>query len=129
MATGQMATGLTNCPTGGDPATEGRFCVSDAIEPALSCAAAETAPSEPNGCPSVDPNAWRTEVAARLERYRTRRKPRTPRAPSLLLPFDAPESWSRPAPPTGSAGTGSTGTGSAGIASAGTGTAEIGVAA
>src|ERR1017187_480753 len=102
MATGQMATGLTNCPTGGDPATEGRFCVSDAIEPALSCAAAETAPSEPNGCPSVDPNAWRTEVAARLERYRTRRKPRTPRYPSLLLPFDAPESWSRPAPPTGS---------------------------
>jgi uncharacterized RDD family membrane protein YckC len=35
------------------------------------------------------------EVTARLERYRTRRKPRSPRYPSLLLPFDAPESWSR----------------------------------
>src|SRR5208337_1366487 len=34
---------------------------------------------------------------------RTRRKPRTPRYPSLLLPFDAPEIWSRPAPPTASA--------------------------
>jgi uncharacterized RDD family membrane protein YckC len=42
-----------------------------------------------------DPEAWRVEVAARLERYRTRRKPRAPRYPSLLLPFDAPESWSR----------------------------------
>jgi uncharacterized RDD family membrane protein YckC len=43
----------------------------------------------------LNPDAWRVEVAARLERYRTRRKPRTPRYPSLLLPFDAPESWSR----------------------------------
>jgi len=55
--------------------------------------------------PRVYPNAdsWRIEVAARLQRYRTRRKPRTPRYPSLLLPFDAPESWSRPAPSGGSA--------------------------
>ena len=64
-------------------------------------------------------DSWRAEVAARLERYRTRRKPRTPHYPSLLLPFDAPESWSRPAPPTGMAGTGSPGIGAA----------EIGVAA
>jgi uncharacterized RDD family membrane protein YckC len=108
MATGQMASGLTNCPSGGDPATEGHFCASDAVEPELSTAATETAASEPNVCPSVDPgvhpnaDSWRAEVAARLERYRIRRKPRTPRYPSLLLPFDAPESWSRPAPPTGS---------------------------
>ena len=60
-------------------------------------------------------DSWRAEVAARLERYRTRRKPRTPHFPSLLLPFDAPESWSRPAPPTGTAGTGSTGIGAAEI--------------
>lgn len=40
-------------------------------------------------------DSWRMEVAARLERYRTRRKPRAPRYPSLLLPFDVPESWSR----------------------------------
>ena len=64
-------------------------------------------------------DSWRAEVAPRLERYRTRRKPRTPHYPSQLLPFDAPESWSRPAPPTGLAGTGSPGIGSA----------EIGVAA
>ena len=44
----------------------------------------------------------RVEVAARLERYRTRRKPRSPRYPSLLLPFDAFESWSRTFPATGS---------------------------
>ncbi len=35
----------------------------------------------------------RREVAARLERYRSRRKPRAPKYPSLRLPFDAPERW------------------------------------
>ena len=109
MTTGQMASGLTNCPAGGDPSTEGHFCAGEAVEPGLGTAAAEAALAEPNDCPNADPgvhpdaDSWRDEVAARLERYRTRRKPRTPRYPSLLLPFDAPESWSRPAPPTGSA--------------------------
>jgi uncharacterized RDD family membrane protein YckC len=100
-----MTTGLTNCPTGGDPAVPAHLSATDAVERARSTAAAETAAAEPNVCPNADPSAdsWRIEVAARLERYRTRRKPRTPRYPSLLLPFDAPESWSRPAPPTGSA--------------------------
>ena len=42
---------------------------------------------------------WRREVAARLERYRSRRKPRAPRYPSLRLPFDSADSPSfcRPA--------------------------------
>jgi uncharacterized RDD family membrane protein YckC len=66
----------------------------------------------PNLNPIADPNSglsghlsvdsWRTEVATRLTRYRTRRKPQTPRYPSLLLPFDAPESWSRSINPSGS---------------------------
>src|SRR6266851_1643616 len=104
-----MTTGLTNYATGVDPAVSGHLCATDAVEPARSHAAIETAASEPEVCPNTDPNtalgadSWRVEVAARLERYRTRRKPRTPRYPSLLLPFDAPESWSRPAPPSGSA--------------------------
>ena len=111
-----MTTGLTNCPTGGDPAVQNHFCAN---------AAAEAAASDPSHYPNADPAAdlnvdqnvdlnvdrnpdsWRVEVAARLERYRTRRKPRSPRYPSLLLPFDAPESWSRPAPPTESKGTAS----------------------
>jgi uncharacterized RDD family membrane protein YckC len=38
----------------------------------------------------------RREVAARIERYRSRRKPRAPKYPSLRLPFDAVESWSSP---------------------------------
>src|SRR6266852_9215046 len=104
-----MTTGLTNYATGVDPAVSGHLCATDAVEPARSDAAIETAASEPEVCPNTDPNtalgadSWRVEVAARLERYRTRRKPRTPRYPSLLLPFDAPESWSRPAPSSGSA--------------------------
>jgi uncharacterized RDD family membrane protein YckC len=53
--------------------------------------------ADSNSVPSsqLSEDSWRMEVSARLERYRTRRKPRSPRYPSLLLPFDAPESWSR----------------------------------
>ncbi|MGD0415538.1 MAG: RDD family protein [Terriglobales bacterium] len=108
-------TGLTDCPTGGDPAVQNHFRAN---------AAAEAVASDPSHYPNADPAAdlntdpavdqnvdrnpdsWRVEVAARLERYRTRRKPRTPRYPSLLLPFDAPESWPRRTPPTESKGTG-----------------------
>jgi uncharacterized RDD family membrane protein YckC len=100
-----MTSGLTNHATGGDPAVPGSGAV-----------IADAAASDLNVLENAD--SWRAEVAARLERYRTRRKPRTPHYPSLLLPFDAPESWSRTAPPTGLTGTGSTGTGSAGIGAA-----------
>ncbi len=53
----------------------------------------ELAPASQSGS-----DAWRSEVAARLARYRTRRKPRAPRYPSLLLPFDSSDNWSRSAP-------------------------------
>ncbi len=84
----------TNHATGADPAVPGR-----------GAAAADAAASDVTVVSNAD--SWRVEVAARLERYRRRRKPRTPHYPSLLLPFDAPESWPRPAPPTGLAGTAS----------------------
>jgi len=111
MNAGLMTTGFTNGSTGGDPAVRGHLCATDAVEGAPNpVAVRETAASEPNVCPNADPrvcpndpnsDSWRVEVATRLARYRTRRKPRTPRYPSLLLPFDAPESWSRLAPPSG----------------------------
>jgi len=117
---GLMMTGLTNCPTGDDPAVLNQLCAPADIEPALDATVAETAALNanfapnfaPNSDPNTDPNSdsWRVEVATRLERYRMRRKPRTPRYPSLLLPFDTPESWSRPAP------TGSTAAGALAIA-------------
>ena len=50
-------------------------------------------PQEPHSEPG--PDEWRQEVAARLARYRTRRKPRAPRYPSLLLPFDSASTWGR----------------------------------
>lgn len=41
------------------------------------------------------PGEWRQEVAARLNQYRSRRKVKSPRYPSLRLKFDPPEStWS-----------------------------------
>jgi uncharacterized RDD family membrane protein YckC len=105
--TGLTTTRLTDHPPNGDPAPV-PLCAADAANLVFTAAEAETAAPEttvyPNTDPSADPtpDSWRVEVAARLERYRTRRKPRTPRYPSLLLPFDAPESWSRSATPTGS---------------------------
>jgi uncharacterized RDD family membrane protein YckC len=46
--------------------------------------------SDPAGEPPTD--SWRQEVAARVNGYRARRRPRAPRYPSLLLKFDFPES-------------------------------------
>jgi uncharacterized RDD family membrane protein YckC len=40
-----------------------------------------------------DPAAWRDELAARVDRYRSRRKPRPPRYPSLRLRFEPEESF------------------------------------
>jgi uncharacterized RDD family membrane protein YckC len=37
---------------------------------------------------SPDPDAWRNEVAARVNKYRARRRPREPRYPSLQLKFE-----------------------------------------
>ena len=41
-----------------------------------------------------EPESWRHEVAARVNNYKARRRPRAPRYPSLQLKFDPPEpSW------------------------------------
>jgi uncharacterized RDD family membrane protein YckC len=100
MTTGPMTKGLANRPSDGDHVPSGE------IDTAAALVTSEVSIA-PNLDPVSDPNidlsaevtggSWRTEVATRLKRYRTRRKPQTPRYPSLLLPFDAPESWSRSA--------------------------------
>jgi hypothetical protein len=65
----------------------------DADAPPLS-PAVEAAPpgnsneSAPNESGPEDSPAWRQEVAARLNRYQARHKPRPPRYPSLRLPFE-----------------------------------------
>jgi len=129
--------GLTNRPVGDDPAPEAIPCSSssEAREPGLTANSADVPPtlvsenqavatdrsSGENGAGAAA-DSWRDELAARLERYRTRRKPRSPRYPSLLLPFDAPESWSRSTPSAslsvGSKDVGSTNLGSNALASA-----------
>ncbi len=110
----EMTEGWTNSQAQGDDAMPDHPYASEAGEPTPGDA--ETGASEadfsPNLSSNLPPNAgsWRVEVAARVQRYRTRRKPRTPRYPSLLLPFDAPENGSHPATPTPSAGTASAAT-------------------
>jgi uncharacterized RDD family membrane protein YckC len=78
-------TGLTNTASDGDLASLTPLCDHAETQP-------ELAPAPPPG-----PDAWRSEVVERLARYRTRRKPRAPRYPSLLLPFDSFDSRTRTA--------------------------------
>ena len=60
-------------------------------------AAAEAAlPSTDRESATDDSATWRLEVAARLNRYQSRRKPRPPRYPSLRLPFEADAARVRP---------------------------------
>jgi uncharacterized RDD family membrane protein YckC len=56
--------------------------------PNLRPGAEASTPSDNNEPAAEDSPAWRQEVAARLNRYQARRKPRPPRYPSLRLRFD-----------------------------------------
>ena len=76
-------TGLTN------PASDSDL----APQPQLSDLGVMVEPQNTSSSPELEP--WRDEVAARLARYRARRKPRAPRYPSLLLPFESSEVWHR----------------------------------
>jgi uncharacterized RDD family membrane protein YckC len=120
--TGFTTSGLTNRPLDLDLAVQPLLGVPGAVEQTRGNTIA-AASSEPDAYPNAD--SWRVEVSARLERYRTRRKPRTPRYPSLLLPFDSPESWSRSAPLTRFAETGTAKIGSAETESATAATAPL----
>jgi uncharacterized RDD family membrane protein YckC len=66
-----------------------------AIEDHGSPSAADSAvASDPGGAESsqdAEDASWRDELSARLDRYRSRRKARPPRYPSLSLKFEAPE--------------------------------------
>jgi uncharacterized RDD family membrane protein YckC len=93
-----LAHPAAGCETGADaPAAR---APSEAT--ASQATAFEAAPSE--AAPSEDPDAWRNEVAARVNTYRARRRPREPRYPSLQLKFEPhePASNSRSTPPEAS---------------------------
>ena len=61
----------------------------------------ESPPAEPS---VENPGTWQQEVAARLDRYRTRRRPREPRYPSLRLKFELTEPMPSALPPAEPAG-------------------------
>ena len=90
-----------NCPRCGDvcscrsepPPDELTQWTPEGGDPSVSCSAASALVLEPEpGVPKaqVDDAAWRDELAVRLDRYRSRRKIRPPRYPSLSLQFDHP---------------------------------------
>lgn len=82
------------CDTAVD-APEAKEEKSDAsvAEPNITCAPADPASAVVDSVAGAegDPNSWKDEVAARLNSYRARRKPKPPRYPSLRLKFDPPE--------------------------------------
>jgi uncharacterized RDD family membrane protein YckC len=74
-----------DCPVDGDAAVQLHSRVESVV--------AEQAAAEGIANLELDGDYWRREVANRLEHYRSRRKPRAPRYPSLRLPFDSADSW------------------------------------
>jgi len=63
------------------------------VEAELGTIASDTS-DRPELSGSPDSGSWRSEVVARVGNYRARRRPRTPRYPSLQLKFEPPEpSW------------------------------------
>ena len=79
--------------------TQGQADADLASAPSSSCLAAESsdaplAAPETSGesAQDADATAWRDELSARLNRYRSRRKVRPPRYPSLNLQFEPVES-------------------------------------
>jgi len=76
----------------------GEVCSCVVEPPPSEMANCDPAPTAETGLEAEEPNpvagetatsAWREELAARLHRYRARRKSLPPRYPSLRLPFDA----------------------------------------
>src|ERR1017187_6600216 len=64
--------------------------------PGLHPAAEASTPDDSAESAPEDSLAWRQEVAARLNRYQARRKPRPPRYPSLRLRFEDEATRVRP---------------------------------
>jgi uncharacterized RDD family membrane protein YckC len=108
-----LSIGLTTNPPAVDPALQAQLSATNPINPtfrpdrlepiatdhslhAIADSALDSKADEITF--ADDPHSWRSEVTARLDRYRTRRKPRPPHYPSLLLPFDASGSWLRNPP-------------------------------
>ena len=102
---GLTTSDLTSRPSDSEIGIQPLLRAPDAVDE-MQRSAAE--PSLPQPGLDFSGDCWRNEVAARLERYRTRRKPRTPRYPSLLLPFGSPDRGPRPAAVDGTTETGRT---------------------
>jgi uncharacterized RDD family membrane protein YckC len=74
------------CPAAATPHAEAETPGADAPTPHPAAEAA--VPSHGSESAPEDPRVWREEIAARLNRYQARRKPRPPRYPSLRLRFE-----------------------------------------
>jgi hypothetical protein len=84
---------LPDSDTSPDPVTpQLGLETSGAEAPSLPPSAEASPPNDSNDSRPEDSTPWRQEIAARLNRYQSRHKPRPPRYPSLRLPFDNEDS-------------------------------------
>jgi len=74
-----------------DPMPRADLEMPEASEPHAQACAETTLLNDDKQDAPEDSSAWRLEVAARLNRYQSRRKPRPPRYPSLRLRFEGEE--------------------------------------
>jgi uncharacterized RDD family membrane protein YckC len=88
-------------PVAEDPQTSDETMVS-AEEPIRQTEQQESTPVQPDLLTSPSGDSWKQEVAARLNSYRSRRRPKAPKYPSLRLKFEEP-AWTSSTPrPEGS---------------------------
>ena len=93
---------LAQPPSATTPRNQGFLAEKNASGRA-SCNHQEAASSDATGCvsaslpPVADPDSWREEVAAKVNHYRARKRPRAPRYPSLQLKFEIADSEAAPA--------------------------------
>jgi len=87
---------VIECSAGMDTASEGsRVILSAKASVEVAAPPLETQAADPVEDPVPD---WRAELAAKMLHYRTRRKPRAPKYPSLQAPLQLPLHLSLPLP-------------------------------
>jgi len=75
-------------PTSDNVAIETSFGEQNSPTTETACTESSTTSEAPDAAPSADSQSWRSEVAAKMNRYRAEKRPRAPRYPSLQLKFD-----------------------------------------
>ena len=76
------------CDLGVGPSSEKPTEIAEEVVRGTAVGFAASVSDRQSGAAEEAPTDWREELAAKMQAYRTRRKPRAPKYPSLQLPFE-----------------------------------------